>query len=154
MTSTTPPMLEFDHIGILTADVGKACREFGTVVGATGISQRFDDTGLGVTVQFICDGTGIVYEMIAPLGEASPVAMALASKSNLLNQIAYRTRSIAESAAVLRKTGSFPLGAARPAVAFDGALVQFFMCPQGFIVELIEAPGHKHVFDSLGDFAL
>ena len=154
MTLITPSMLEFDHIGILTANVEKACHEFGAIVGATGISQRFDDSGLGVTVQFICDGAGIVYEMIAPLGEASPVAKVLASKSNLLNQIAYRTRSIAESAAVLRKAGSFPLGAAKPAVAFGGALVQFFMCPQGFIIELIEAPAHKHVFGGLGHFTL
>ena len=140
------PLLAFDHIGIVAADVAKASAQFGKAVGATGMTARFDDPVLGVTVQFIRDSSGIVYEMIAPFGEASPVAKSLASKTNLLNQIAYRTASISAAAAALRKSGNFPLGPAKPALAFGGAHVQFLWSPLGFVVELIEAPEFQHNF--------
>ena len=141
-----PPLLSFDHIGIVAADVAKACKQFGAAVGATGMTARFDDPVLGVTVQFIRDSSGIVYEMIAPLGDTSPVAKSLATKTNLLNQVAYRTANIATAAAVLRKSGNFPLGPAKPALAFGGAQVQFLWSPLGFVVELIEAPDFRHDF--------
>lgn len=143
MSSPGAPALMFDHIGIVTADIGKACSQFGAMVGAVEISERFDDAALGVSVQFVRDPAGIVYEMISPLGEDSPVAKALATKTNILNQIAYRTVSISEAAAELRKRGNMPLGPAKPALAFDGAPVQFFFCPLGFIIELVEIPAYK-----------
>jgi methylmalonyl-CoA/ethylmalonyl-CoA epimerase len=152
MNGNVAPSLAFDHIGIVTSDVGKACAEFGSMIGAVGISKRFDDPTLSVSVQFIRDRSGITYEMIAPLGEKSVVAKALASKTNLLNQVAYTTSSIVGATAALRKTGNFPLGAAKPAIAFGGALVQFMYCPMGFIIELIEATGHKHEFIAMSDY--
>jgi methylmalonyl-CoA/ethylmalonyl-CoA epimerase len=154
MIPVAPQALVFDHIGIVTANVGKACAQFGAMVGATGATARFDDEVLGVTVQFIRDGSGITYEMIAPLGDASPVAKSLAAKTNLLNQVAYLTPAIAEAGALLRKAGNFPLDKPKPAIAFGGALVQFFFCPLGFVIELIEAPGHRHDFAPFSASAL
>jgi methylmalonyl-CoA/ethylmalonyl-CoA epimerase len=136
-------VLMFDHIGIVTSDTEKACREFGATIGATEISDKFDDVALGVSVQFIRDPAGIVYEMISPLGEKSPVAKALATKTDILNQIAYRTASIADAARELRKLGSLPLGPAKPALAFGGALVQFFFTRLGFVIELVEIQAYK-----------
>lgn len=143
MSPGEAPVLMFDHIGIVASDTGEACRQFGATIGAVEISDRFDDVSLGVSVQFIRDRAGIVYEMISPLGEKSPVAAALATKSNFLNQIAYRTGSIADAAVELRRLGNFPLGPAKPALAFDGALVQFFFCPLGFVIELVEMRDYK-----------
>jgi methylmalonyl-CoA/ethylmalonyl-CoA epimerase len=149
MSGKNPPVLMFDHIGIVTSDTDHACRQFGSTIGAVEISERFDDSALGVSVQFIRDRAGIVYEMISPLGEKSPVAKALATKTNILNQICYRTASIAEAAAELRELGNMPLGPAKPALAFDGALVQFFFCRLGFVIELIEIQAYKREIPAL-----
>jgi methylmalonyl-CoA/ethylmalonyl-CoA epimerase len=143
MSADNTSALMFDHIGIVTADTDKACRQFGATIGAVEISDKFDDEALGVSVQFIRDRAGIVYEMISPLGEKSPVAKALATKTSVLNQIAYRTVSIVEAASELRKLGNVPLGPAKPALAFDGAMVQFYFCPVGFVIELVDVPAYK-----------
>jgi methylmalonyl-CoA/ethylmalonyl-CoA epimerase len=142
--SEQKPLLMFDHIGIVTADIDYACTQFGRTIGATEISERFDDVLLGVSVQFIRDAGGVVYEMISPLGENSPVASAIASKTSILNQIAYRTASIGLAAADLRKLGNMPLGTPKPAKAFGAAAVQFFFSPLGFIVELIDMNPYKN----------
>ena len=109
--------------------------------------ERFDDPRLGVSVRFARDPAGIVYELIAPLGDASPVARALKSRSNLLNQIAYRTRSLESSITRLRSQRALPLGPPAPAVAFGGARVQFLMTPFDFVIELIELDRVVHRFN-------
>ena len=63
-----------------------------------------------------------------------------------LSQMVYRIASISAAAAALRKSGNFPLGPAKPALAFGGAHVQFLWSPLGFVVELIEAPDFQHNF--------
>jgi methylmalonyl-CoA/ethylmalonyl-CoA epimerase len=145
-TAPAPPSLMFDHVGIVAKDVDKAARALAATIGASESTQRFDDEMLGVSVRFIRDRAGMVYELIAPFGQESPVAKTLASKTNLLNQIAYRTSSLAESVAALRDQGNLPVGPARPAMAFGGAKVQFLLSELGFLIELIESPNHFHVF--------
>ena len=140
------PTLMFDHIGIVTENVDTAVRRLASAVGASEVTRRFDDEVLRVTVRFVRDPSGMVYEMIAPFGEGSPVAQTLKSKTNLLNQIAYRTGSIEKSAAALRAGGNLPLGKPAPAIAFSGARVQFFFSPLGFVIELIEKNDHVHNF--------
>jgi methylmalonyl-CoA/ethylmalonyl-CoA epimerase len=136
----------FDHIGIVVKDVDAAVAAAASLFGAHEATRRFDDEVLGVSVRFVRDPSGIVYEMIAPLGAESPVAQALESRTNLLNQIAYRTPALAPSVMALRKQGSMSLGPAKPAKAFDGAKVQFLLSELGFIIELIEAPDFRHQF--------
>jgi methylmalonyl-CoA/ethylmalonyl-CoA epimerase len=139
-------VLRFDHIGILTRDVDKALLDFATVIGATEATDRFDDQGLTVSVRFLRDPAGMIYEFIAPLGENSVVSGALRKNASIINQIAYRTPSIAEGSAALKSQGHILLGTPSPAIAFGGGHVQFLMSPMGFIIELIEAPDHSHRF--------
>lgn len=143
-------MLGLDHIGLLTRDVDKATAEFARVVAATEATRRFDDEVLTVSVRFLRDPGGVVYEMIAPLGENSIVSAALRKGQSIINQLAYRTASIADDIATLKPQGFMPLGPSKPAIAFGGANVQFLLSPMGFIVELIEAPDHVHDFHPLG----
>lgn len=142
-------MLGFDHIGILTRDVDKATEEFGRMVNAAEATRRFDDESLTVSVRFLRDPSGVVYEMIAPMGENSIVSGALRKGVNIINQLAYRTPSIAGDIARLKPQGFMPLGPSKPAIAFGGASVQFLLSPMGFVVELIEASEHIHRFHPL-----
>ena len=142
-------MLTFDHIGILAKDVDAAAMELGDAIDAVEATVRFDDPGLTVSVRFLRDRSGVVYELIAPLGEASVVSGALRKNANIINQLAYKTSSLSADAALLKVKGYMPLGPAKPALAFGGGHVQFMMSPMGFIVELIEAPAHSHHFHRL-----
>ncbi|WP_373504767.1 VOC family protein [Aestuariivirga sp.] len=142
-------MLGLDHVGLLTPDVDKATAEFARVLNATAATRRFDDEILTVSVRFLRGPDGMVYEMIAPLGGNSVVSAALRKGQSIINQLAYRTASIADDTAALKPQGFMPLGPAKPAIAFGGAPVQFLLSPMGFIVELIEAPDHVHDFHPL-----
>jgi methylmalonyl-CoA/ethylmalonyl-CoA epimerase len=140
------PELMFDHIGIVVPDVVAGSNSLTAVLGPLLWTQSFLDVGLGVSVRFAQDRSGIVYELIAPLGADSLVARTLKSRANLLNQIAYRTSSLESSVKRLRAQGAVPVSVAAPAVAFGGARVQFLMVPLGFLIELIESDRVVHVF--------
>jgi methylmalonyl-CoA/ethylmalonyl-CoA epimerase len=146
MSTQASSALEFDHIGIVVANIEDGERKLTGLLESLHWTQRFDDTGLGVSVRFARDRSGMIYELIAPLGPKSPVTRALQARANLLNQIAYRTRSIDQSVARLRAERAVPVGRAAPALAFGGARVQFLMTPLDFLVELIEIDRVVHQF--------
>jgi methylmalonyl-CoA/ethylmalonyl-CoA epimerase len=132
------PIHYLDHIGIVVSDLGRGLHSLQAVVGHVVMSQQIDDEGLGVSVRFAKDISGIVYELITPYGATSPISGALNTKSNLLNQLAYRTDNIERSGRWFAETrAAVPLGNPAQAKAF-GAPVQFFMSRLGFVVELIE----------------
>jgi methylmalonyl-CoA/ethylmalonyl-CoA epimerase len=144
--ATELPVFTFDHVGIVVADLLVAAPQLGGLLGAVQWTQRFDDEGLGVSVRFARDRAGVVYELIAPYGERSPVARTLKSRNNLLNQLAYRTPNLEPAVAYLRDQGAVPVTQPAPAVAFGGARVQFLMTPFDFLIELIELDGWAHQF--------
>jgi len=145
---SAPPAADllFDHVGIVVADIEAGGGFLTGMLGPLSWTRRFDDARLGVAVRFARDQSGIVYELIAPLGDASPVARTLKSRTDFLNQIAYRTSSIDSSVKRLRTMGALPVGAAAPALAFGGATIQFMRVPLGFLIELIEIDRIVHVF--------
>jgi methylmalonyl-CoA/ethylmalonyl-CoA epimerase len=68
---------------------------------------------------------------------------------NILNHVAYLTADLDADAQRLQDWGSMMAGPAKPAVAYGGARVQFWITPQRFMVELIEALGHEHAYEVL-----
>lgn len=151
MTEAVPPVpgLIFDHLGIVVPDLARGVAQLCAMLGPCAATARFDDPGLTVSVRFLRDRAGMVYELIAPLGPGSVVEATVQRKHDLLNQIAYRTADLDAAARGLRAQGCFVLGPARPAVAFAGARVQFLFTPLGFVLELIETTGHQHRFEPL-----
>jgi methylmalonyl-CoA/ethylmalonyl-CoA epimerase len=140
--------LTFDHIGLVVDDMADG-REF--LEGMFGIdrwTQVFEDHGIGVYVQFGRAGDGPCYELISPLGEGSPVTTALKRGINILNHVAYLTADLDSDAERLQMRGSIMAGPTKPAVAYGGARVQFWITPQRFMVELIEAPRHQHLYQA------
>ncbi|ADV84269.1 VOC family protein [Terriglobus saanensis] len=139
--------LQFDHLGLVTSDLVTARAHLSITLGIQAWSQVFDDPGIGVSVQFGIGNNGSpVFELIAPLGETSPVAQALKQSRNILNHIAYLVPNLESAADHLRTQGCFPTGDPMPAVAYGGQRVQFFLSPLRFMMELIEAPAHQHRF--------
>lgn len=131
----------FDHIGLFVADLEAGRAKLSALLPIADESDPIDDAGLKVRVQFCYDTLGICYELVAPFGEGNPVSGVLESGKAVLNHVAYRVVDLQAEAARLRREGAIPLGPARPAVAFGGRDVMFFLTPLRFIIELIEEGG-------------
>jgi methylmalonyl-CoA/ethylmalonyl-CoA epimerase len=101
---------------------------------------------LTVSVRFLLDRSGVVFELIAPFGSPSVVDTVLKKGASIINQVAYRTDDLAAAGQELATQGCMPIGEAKPARAFGGALVQFYLSRLGFIIELIESAAHQHDF--------
>lgn len=131
--------LTLDHIGLAVPSLAQGRDCMARMLPLRRWSEPTSDATLGVEIQFAWDASGIAFELLAPLGEASPVAAALAAGRNTLQHLAYRTPDFAEACAAFRREGALPLGPARPAHAFGDANVIFFLTPLRFVCELIDA---------------
>jgi methylmalonyl-CoA/ethylmalonyl-CoA epimerase len=149
MSPASRPALIFDHAGIVVRDLERGFQSIKALLPITSATGRFDDQQLGVSVQFVRDESGVVFELIAPLGPSSPVAKIAATRTGVINQFAYRVEKLSIAADYFRSNGAIPTAAPKPAIAFGEALVQFFLVPEGFIVELIEAASFSHRFEPI-----
>ena|ERR1022692_154085 len=130
--------MRFHHIGVVCDVLSNGKTRLEQLLGELEWSSPHKDEIQRVFVQFGTDSSGICYEIIAPLDALSPVSQALGQGKNILNHVAYTVPSISETSERLRQQGCLPLGKAQPAIAFDRAQIQFFVCPLRFIIELIE----------------
>ena len=78
------------------------------------------------------------------LSPLSPITRVLSKKINVLNHLAYLVEALRAEATRLLTMGFVQVAEARPAIAYDGRLIQFFVAPSRLMIELIEAPGHQH----------
>jgi methylmalonyl-CoA/ethylmalonyl-CoA epimerase len=144
------PSLEFDHLGLIVPTLAAGRDFLAATLGITHWTAATDDPGLRVSVQFGTAPTcGPTYELISPFGDDSPIANALRQAKHILNHVAYLTPDLDLSAAHLREQGCYPAGEPHPALAYDGRHVQFWLSPLRFVIELIEKPGHRHLFEPL-----
>ncbi len=130
--------MKFDHVGLFVADLEIGRQKLSALLPITHESTPIDDPVIKVRVQFCTDSSGIRYELVAPFGEGNPVSLSLENGKAILNHVAYVVTDLKAETIRLRKEGAFPLGPAKPAIAFDGRLVMFFLTPLRFIIELIE----------------
>lgn len=141
--------MQFDHLGLVVKSLAKGRKVLGQTLGIADWTQEFRDPVNGVLLQFGRDPAGMVYELLEPLDETSPVYPALSGGKAILNHVAYRVADLAAEAERLRGAGSAPAGEPKPAIAYGGKRVQFFVTPLRFVVELIEAPAHAHLYSPL-----
>ena len=138
--------LRFDHLGVLVPDLAHGRRLLSSVLGVSCWTVEFEDPVNDVFVQFGRCPAGMCYEMVAPRSALSPVRHALKRRVNIFNHVAYRVASLAGNAACLRAAGFSAIADPTPAVAYDNRPIQFFANADGWLIELIEAPQHRHVY--------
>jgi len=136
----------FDHLGVVVEDMEEGRAFLSKAFSVNRWTQVFEDPVIGVFVQFGIAANGPCYELVAPRGDASPVSVALRTRKAILNHVAYLVPDLDAAAEALMEEGCFPVGKAMPAVAYNQRRVQFFSSPLSFIIELIEAPDHDHVY--------
>lgn len=137
----------FDHIGLVVPDLVTGTAQVEQILPIIGWTDGFDDAALGVSVRFGKDKTGVVFELIAPFGENSPVANILKKRDGTLNQLAYRVENLEQAAQHLRESRAVPISRPTPAKAFNGAQVQFFMTQFNVVIELVEDADFSHSFE-------
>ena len=138
--------MKFDHIGVVVPSLARGREHLNGIFGIQRWTIEFADEINGVYVQFGLDSSELCYEIVAPLGENSPVQRTLAVRDRILNHVAYLVPDLDQSAIQLRANRCLPAGSPNPAIAYGGSRIQFFISPLKFIVELIEAPNHKHIY--------
>ena len=129
----------FHHIGIFVESIEKGRIHLDNLQLDLTWSEVYDDSDMGVFVQFGRDASGINYEIIAPNGARNPVSGSLESRRNILNHLAYSTSHFdKEVNRLIHETGCIAISQSTPAVAFGGKRVQFFINPLNHIIELVE----------------
>ncbi len=137
----------FDHVGLVVKSLVVGRKSLHRIYPSIVWTQPLVDPVNGVEIQFGKDQAGVVHELLVPLDNDSPVATALREKRNLLNHIAYRVPDIEIAATHMKQARCAPAAPAKPALAYGGRLIQFFITPINTIIELIEAIDHVHLFD-------
>jgi methylmalonyl-CoA/ethylmalonyl-CoA epimerase len=140
--------VKFDHVGITTSDLASGRALLEGSIGVRSWTACFQDELNDVWVQFGRCDAGMCYELVAPLSARSPVNRVLSKKINVLNHLAYLVDDLPVAASRLRAMEFVQVAEARPAIAYDGRLIQFFVAPTRLMIELIEAPGHQHRYDN------
>ena len=138
--------MQFDHLGLVVKSLAKGRKSLTEVFLIQAWTAEFRDEVNGVLLQFGRDPAGVVFELLEPLDESSPVYNALVTGKGILNHIAYRVADLCLNAERMRAAGCAPTSEPKPAVAYGGHKIQFFITPLRLIIELIEAPDHAHEF--------
>jgi methylmalonyl-CoA/ethylmalonyl-CoA epimerase len=138
--------MRFDHIGVAatTLEAGRAALR--QVLRIADWSAEFADPLNHIYCQFGRDDSGVCYEVIAPLDEQSPIAKTVRTRRDTLHHVAYLVADLEAEARRLAAADCVTVTRPTPAVAYGGARIQFFFSGLGFVIEFIEAPGHKHLY--------
>lgn len=136
--------MHFDHLGIICAKLEQGKAHLDALHQDLEWSKEFHDETQKVYVCFAKSKDGLVYELVSPAANDSPISKTLANKSNILNHIAYRVPNLDKAASKLRELRYMPLGPAAEAIAFSGARIQFFLTDLRYVIELIELESPVH----------
>jgi methylmalonyl-CoA/ethylmalonyl-CoA epimerase len=140
--------MKFDHVGVTTSDLAAGRALLEGSIGVRAWTAEFRDEINDVWVQFGRCEAGMCYELVAPLSPRGPIAAVLSRKVNVLNHLAYLVDDLPAAAAKLLAMDFVPVAEARPAIAYDGGLIQFFVSQSRLMIELIAAAGHQHRYDT------
>jgi methylmalonyl-CoA/ethylmalonyl-CoA epimerase len=141
--------MQFDHIGVIASSLEAGRAALNAVSQIPRWTEEFADPVNQVYVQFGADSSGICYELIVPFGESSPARQALNTGRNILSHVAYLVPDLAKERDRLRAAGAVATSDPKPAVAYGGNQIQFFVTPMRIMIELIEAPGHRHRYEKI-----
>ena len=125
-----------NHVAIATADLAKAASTYRDVLGAK-VSQPVAQPDHGVTTIFV-ELPGSKIELLAPLGENSPIANFLArNPGGGVHHLCFEVDDIVAARDRLLAQGARLAGSPEPRIGAHGKPV-LFLHPKDFIGTLIE----------------
>lgn len=131
--------MQFHHIGIIVKNIKFGENHLKSFCNFKRTSKNIIiDKKIGVKILFLDYIHHPLIELIAPLNNKSPISLALDKNVNLLNHIAYKSKSFSTDVKKLKKKGLLQLTKPTPAKAFNNKKVVFFLNKLNFIIEVIE----------------
>lgn len=131
-TKYTSP--KFHHFGYATYDI-KVTEDFFKELGFIEDSDLIKDDLLGVFIKFYkFDKSEIKLELVAPIDVLNSPIKSVLSRRPGLYHLAFLSSNFAQTA---KKCSLSAITESKPAVAFDGRHVQFFVSKDSSIIELI-----------------
>ena len=125
-----------NHVAIAVRDIGAASRTYREVLGAQ-VSEPVPQPEHGVVTAFVMLPNTKV-ELIAPLGDASPIEKFLErSPEGGIHHICYEVADVNAARDQLTRLGARVLGAGEPKIGAHGKPV-LFLHPKDFCGTLIE----------------
>jgi methylmalonyl-CoA/ethylmalonyl-CoA epimerase len=129
------------HVGVAVPSLAAATELFGALFGYKVVSGPFDDPMQKVAVSFLSTsgGDAAEIELIAPLGEESPVRSMLAKNGGGAYHLCFETQDIEAALAHAEGNGCVIVAQPVPAAAFDGRRIAWIYTPARQLFELVEA---------------
>lgn len=131
-------LLRFDHVGLVTDNLDQEMARMDQLFGPMDWSTCITDPIQKVDIRFGRNSDAMVYELLFPTGPDSPLYQAWRKKKNVLNHICYRTPDLVKGAAHLAESDIRAITQPAPAVAYGQSHIQFFLHPDGWVMELVE----------------
>lgn len=131
--------LRFKHLGVAVPDLERAIPVYREIFGSELSAGPFDDPIQSVSVCFLKGGDGgpVEIELVAPLGENSPVRRILKSGGGAYH-LCYETGDLAATIAGLLEKGCTLVHEPVPAVAFEGRRIAWLFTPTRQLLEVVE----------------
>jgi methylmalonyl-CoA/ethylmalonyl-CoA epimerase len=127
---------KLNHVAIATSDLGKAAAIYRDILSAN-VSAPVDQPDHGVTTVFV-ELPGSKIELLAPLGENSPIANFLArNPGGGVHHLCFEVDDIIAARDKLSAQGARVLGDGEPKIGAHGKPV-LFLHPKDFVGTLIE----------------
>jgi methylmalonyl-CoA/ethylmalonyl-CoA epimerase len=131
-------MLSLHHIGIVVADISRACQEYASRFGYDICTKVVHDADQTAFVQFLKLPHDLAYvELVSPDGPASKLAAAM-ERGGGLNHLCYATEELDKAFQVLISRGMRPLQRPTIAAAFVDSRIAWLIGRDLAVVELVE----------------
>ena len=129
--------MRIDHVGYAVHDIETATPSF-LSLGYRLCEAETEDRERGVKILFLSNPGGAKIELVAPLGENSPVSAWLKKNGNSPYHICYESDNIAADVVELKNKGFISVKPPLPAPALRGRQVAFLYGKHTGLIELAE----------------
>jgi methylmalonyl-CoA/ethylmalonyl-CoA epimerase len=129
--------MKIHRLGIAVSNLNWSLNHYKKSLGWTNKSNIVFDPIQNVNIIFMGDENGVLYELIEPVDETSPVFNLLKRRTSLYH-FCYEVKDIDAKIKKLSGNGFFLISGPVPAVAFNGRRVAFLINQDNLTIELVE----------------
>lgn len=129
------------HVGVAVPSLGPATESLCALFGYRVVSGPFDDPIQKVAVNFLSTSgsDAVEIELIAPLGDDSPIRSMLAKNSGGAYHLCFETENMEAALKHAESNGCVVVAQPVPAVAFEGRRIAWIYTSTRQLFELVEA---------------
>lgn len=128
--------MNLHHVGIVTRTLAEGKILFQNL-GFSSVTPIYTDTRQQVRIQFFNSGSGVLIELVEPLGLESPVSNFLAKRGPGLHHLCYLVDDIEQACIEARERGGIITCRPLSTIVFQGRCIAFVYWRDG-LVEFLE----------------